>query len=219
MLSKMKKYIVLFCIVSFLLLSCTAAHKKANDNVTKTGKQTLVPSSFYYLRHNYSSKEILMAIYSENNFSFRTIDPNINIEIDDLVPFLDSISTQEQTKLLDKFNGNLNLLSEANRDNILNVIESWCTAREVLGTLDTWKIGQLIDKNHILYNMPQTRFVFQKYLTGKNQYEGSLDVHQETMVSGEILNYISNLSTKEQLKFYSDFFNNAYKNIDTSITH
>ncbi len=205
-----------FILVSFNLQSCDAGivdkselNSLPEKNVVaeeRLGKDILSPAI-----NKFNRNAVFLAIYSLEGNSLKSFCPEQNIKIVQLHSLIEK-NADTLTFLLSRYSAYLNGFDKSKQNETLQRIDKWCSLYFLFNTLADLNYGEeQVYHSQIIYEIPQTKSLFNKYLVDKAQDWGSLDVSQGYLVYYDFLKYLSGLSSKEQASYINLYITKAKK--------
>jgi len=133
-----------------------------------------------------------------------------NDSIDWIYVFME-LSDIQFEKLSIEFNDYLNEFSPQRKRVILQKIDIWVQLSILVNFPYELRETELTELLEILAELEQTKKFIDQFIVVDGQYWGSLSSGQGTIVYFEMMEYLFNLSDKEKLKFFADFYALAYE--------
>lgn len=162
---------------------------------------TITYSSIKYIAGDYDSLLVIRAFLSvalSENKSFKMFSVANTGDIED---FIQIIGTKSKTYYLSYFDSLLTKSKQYNRLEVINRVHYWC-----LNYLSLLSISKFVETYNTNYNLatliaavPELKFLLKKYI-GKNQYWGSVDSENLSYLFYDLVNFLSSLNFKQQLR-------------------
>lgn len=193
-------------LASTLLLSCSPSRSdratdrqtdSVADSTARRSRSVEIQPELQSLYRDYGDR-VLDCLVA---FDAYITDSSTGQHADSTLAYYDS-STHKRIELMNRYF----LRVKTDSSFSLTDVEVWCNSEAIMESVYIEQGNGSVEIAEILYTIPQTRHLFDKFLTVKGQYWGSLSSGQLSQLHDEVLRDLCSISAEQRHRFFIEYF-------------